>query len=160
MAIQNLAIADLAKCDEKELRPLLPCLARMTILKQLDNTKETIETRSQILSILVAIEEVNNIVALLGIDFYELEIDVRREQQLRYVKIKYSNQVIIIKFDENLHFTGKRLRMVIQIKIRHNFINFKMVSHWVLNGLILCRKFVSFYRNCFTFRHKFLNKIN
>lgn len=83
IAMQNLAIADLAKCNEKELLPLLPCLVRMTILKQLDNTKATIDIRSQILAILVSIEEVNNIVSLLGIDFHELETDVRKEQQLR-----------------------------------------------------------------------------
>lgn len=83
VAMQNLAIAELAKCDERELRPLLPCLVRMTILKQLDNTDTTIDMKKKILSILVGIEEVNNIISLLGIDFLELETDVRKEQQLR-----------------------------------------------------------------------------
>lgn len=83
MAMQNLTIAELSKCDEKELRPLLPCLVRMATLKQLDNTKTTIDGRTQILSLLVGIVEVNNIVSLLQIDFHELETDIRKEQQLR-----------------------------------------------------------------------------
>lgn len=83
MAMQNLTIAELANCDEKELRPLLPCLVRMATLKQLDNTKTTIDSKAQILSLLVGIIEVNNIVALLQIDFHELETDIRKEQQLR-----------------------------------------------------------------------------
>lgn len=83
MAMQNLNIAELTKCDEKEIRPLLPCLVRMATLKQLDNTKATIDSRAQILSLLVGIVDVNNIVSLLQIDFHELETDIRKEQQLR-----------------------------------------------------------------------------
>lgn len=83
MAMQNLNVAELTKCDEKELRSLLPCLVRMVTLKQLDNTKTTIDSRAQILSLLVGIVQVNNIVALLQIDFHELETDIRKEQQLR-----------------------------------------------------------------------------
>lgn len=85
IAMQNLTIAELTKCDEKELRPLLPCLVRMATLKQLDNTKATIDSKAQLLSLLVGIVEVNNIVALLQIDFHELETDIRKEQQLRYI---------------------------------------------------------------------------
>lgn len=83
MAMQNLTIAELVKCEEKELRPLLPCLVRMATLKQLDNTKTTIDSKSQILSLLVGIVEVNNVAALLQVDFHELETDIRKEQQLR-----------------------------------------------------------------------------
>lgn len=82
-AMQNLNIIELANCEQNELRPLLPSLVRMTILTPLDNTKRTIDTRKQILALLVSIEEVNNIVALLQIDYHELEIDIRKEQQLR-----------------------------------------------------------------------------
>lgn len=83
MAMQNLTVTELLNCNEEELRPLLPCLVRMTILKPLDNTKQTIDIRAQILSLLVGIEVVNNIVSLLQIDFQELETDIRKEQQLR-----------------------------------------------------------------------------
>lgn len=86
-AMQNLNISELADCDTHELRPLLPSLVRMTILPPLDNTKTIIETRKQILALLVPIEVVNNIVSLLQIDYQEIEIDIRKEQQLRYVSV-------------------------------------------------------------------------
>lgn len=82
-AMQNLDIGELTNCDPNELRPLLPCLVRMTLMPPLDNTKATLDARKQIMSLLVSIEEVNNIVALLQIDYHELETDVRKEQQLR-----------------------------------------------------------------------------
>lgn len=83
IAMQNLAIAELTKCDEKDLRPFLPCLVRMATLKRSDKTKKANESRALILSLLVSIVEVNNIAALLKIDFHELETDIRKEQQLR-----------------------------------------------------------------------------
>lgn len=82
-AMQNLNIGDLKRCRLNEIRPLLPCLVRMSLLTPLDNTKATIETRKMILSLLVSLEEVNNIVSLLQVDYHELETDVRKEQQLR-----------------------------------------------------------------------------
>lgn len=85
MAMQNLAAADLAKCAEDELRPLLPCLVRTSTLLGLDRTQETNELRSQALRQIVGIEQVNKVVALLQIDFQELEADIRKEQQLRLV---------------------------------------------------------------------------
>lgn len=90
-AMQNLNIGELKHCDIDEIRPLLPSLVRMSLLPPLDNTKSTIETRKQILSLLVSLEEVNNIVSLLQVKYHELEIDVRKEQQLRQ-KIGNSNQ--------------------------------------------------------------------
>lgn len=82
-AMQNLNIGDLKHCEISEIRPLLPCLVRMSLLSPLDNTQSTIETRKLILSLLVSLEEVNNIVSLLQVDYHELETDVRKEQQLR-----------------------------------------------------------------------------
>lgn len=82
-AMQNLNVADLKNCSITEIRPLLPCLVRMSLLSPLDNTQSTIETRKLILSLLVSLEEVNNIVSLLQVDYHELETDVRKEQQLR-----------------------------------------------------------------------------
>lgn len=82
-AMQNLNIAELAKCDASDIRPFLPSLVRMAILSPLENTKSVMEMRQVILSLLVGIEDVNSIVALLQIDYQELEGDVRKEQQLR-----------------------------------------------------------------------------
>lgn len=84
-AMQNLDIAQLATCSQQEIRPLLPCLVRMSLLSPLDNTKGWAEARKQILSLLVGIEVVNNIVSLLQVNYHELEIDVKKEQQIRYV---------------------------------------------------------------------------
>lgn len=82
-AIQNVNIKELSKCSQKEIRPILPCLVRMSLITPLDITKECVEARKEVLSILSGIESVNSIIALLSIDFHALEIDVRKEQQLR-----------------------------------------------------------------------------
>ncbi|XP_015518272.1 integrator complex subunit 2 isoform X1 [Neodiprion virginianus] len=82
-AIQNVHIKELSTCSQKEIRPILPCLVRMSLISPLDITKECAEGRKEILTILSGIELVNSIVALLSIDFHALETDVRKEQQLR-----------------------------------------------------------------------------
>lgn len=82
-AIQNVNIKELSKCSQKEIRPILPCLVRMSLISPLDITKACVEGRKEILTILSGIESVNSIVALLSIDFHALEIDVKKEQILR-----------------------------------------------------------------------------
>jgi len=82
-AIQNVDITELSKCTPKEIRPILPCLVRMSLISPLDNTRECAEGRKEILTLLSGIELVNSIVALLSIDFHALESDVKKEQQLR-----------------------------------------------------------------------------
>ncbi|XP_062559708.1 integrator complex subunit 2 isoform X1 [Armigeres subalbatus] len=90
-AIQNLNIVELAQCSVSEIRPLLPCLVRMSLLPPLDGTKTWMDSRKQLLSVLAGIEVVNNIVSLLQVSFHELEVDVKKEQQLRQ-KIGYTAQ--------------------------------------------------------------------
>lgn len=82
-AMQNLNISELSESEISEIRPLLPSLVRMSLLSPMDNIKSGVESRKQILSLLVGIEVVNNIVSLLQVDYHELEIDVKKEQQLR-----------------------------------------------------------------------------
>jgi len=82
-AIQNVDITELSLCSHKDIRPILPCLVRMSLISPLDITKECVEGRKQVLTILSGIESVNSIIALLSIDFHALETDVRQEQQLR-----------------------------------------------------------------------------
>lgn len=82
-AMQNLNIAELTECSPGEIRPLLPSLVRMSLLSPMDGLKSGVDSRKQILSLLVGIEVVNNIVALLQVNYHELEIDVKKEQQLR-----------------------------------------------------------------------------
>lgn len=82
-AMQHLNIVELASCVQREIRPLLPSLVRMSLLSPYDSTQSAVDQRKQILSLLVGIEVVNNIVSLLQVDYHELEIDVKKEQQLR-----------------------------------------------------------------------------
>ncbi|XP_066600597.1 integrator complex subunit 2 [Prorops nasuta] len=82
-AIQNVNIKRLSDCPSKEIRPILPCLVRMSLISPLDMTKKCVEGRKEVLTILSGIESVNSIIALLSIDFHALETDVRKEQQLR-----------------------------------------------------------------------------
>lgn len=81
-AVQNLNISDL---NSRETRPFLSSLVRCGILDSanFDKSREWFEVRKQILLILVESEIVNNIVALLQVNYNELEIDIKKEQQLR-----------------------------------------------------------------------------
>ncbi|XP_042238877.1 integrator complex subunit 2-like isoform X3 [Homarus americanus] len=82
-AIEKSDIHTLACCREEEIRPILPCLVRMSLIAPLDHSEECIAGRKVILRILSGIEVVNSLVALLSIDFPALEVDVKKEQQLR-----------------------------------------------------------------------------
>ncbi|KAK7076638.1 Integrator complex subunit 2, partial [Halocaridina rubra] len=82
-AIEKSDIHTLAYCREEEIRAILPCLVRMSLIAPLDHSEECISGRKVILRILSGIEVVNSLVALLSIDFPALEVDVKKEQQLR-----------------------------------------------------------------------------
>ncbi|CAH1111870.1 unnamed protein product [Psylliodes chrysocephalus] len=82
-AIQHVNVEELAKCTEQEIRPVLPCLVRMGLISPLDTSKKCMNMKVTILTIVSGMELVNSIVALLSIDFHKLEIDVKKEQQLR-----------------------------------------------------------------------------
>lgn len=86
-AIQNLNITELLKCTEKEIRPFLLSIVRSSLLRpeegNLDENREWVNIRKDLLLILVGSEVVNNIVALLQVNYNELESDIKKEQQLR-----------------------------------------------------------------------------
>ncbi|XP_055912059.1 integrator complex subunit 2 [Eupeodes corollae] len=82
-AMQNLNIQELSSYTQNEIRPILPSLVRMSLLSPLDNTKSSMDSRKQILALLVGIEVVNNIVAFLQVNYHELETDLKKEQQTR-----------------------------------------------------------------------------
>lgn len=90
-AIQNLNINELidknvdpACANLSEIRPFLSSFVRSSIISaNFDKTHEWFEFRKQILLILVESEIVNNIVALLQVNYNELEVDIKKEQQLR-----------------------------------------------------------------------------
>ena len=82
-AIQNVDIDMLSELTEVQLRPILPCLVRMSLCAPLDTSERWTQERKKILKCLSGIEVVNNLVGLLSIDFHALEQDARKEQQLR-----------------------------------------------------------------------------
>lgn len=78
-AMQNLDITSLASYPETEIRPVLPSLVRMSLLSPLDNTESSMESRKQILAVLIGIEVVNSIVSYLQVNYHELENDLKKE---------------------------------------------------------------------------------
>ena len=55
----------------------------MSLIAPLDQSTSCMTARSRVLQVLSRCETVNNIVALLSINFHQLELDVKREQQMR-----------------------------------------------------------------------------
>ena len=82
-ALERADMIALSKCKEEEIRPILPCLVRMSLIAPIENTIESTAARKAILKILSGIETVNAMVALLSVDFVTLESDFKKEQQLR-----------------------------------------------------------------------------
>lgn len=82
-AMQNLDITALATFPQHEIRPVLPSLVRMSLLAPLDNTTSSMESRKQILSVLIGIEVVNSIVSYLQVNYHDLEQELKRELQVR-----------------------------------------------------------------------------
>jgi integrator complex subunit 2 len=87
-AVQNLNINELLKCTEKEIRPFLLSMVRSSLLLSNesttdDTTQRWLDKRKDLLLILVGSEIVNNFVALLQVNYNELESDIKKEQQLR-----------------------------------------------------------------------------
>ncbi|CAI6365811.1 unnamed protein product [Macrosiphum euphorbiae] len=82
-ALLNVDILELCKLSAKDIRPVLPCLVRMSLISSADNMADYADGKKDVLTLLSGIELVNSIVALLSIDFHSLEIDVKKEQILR-----------------------------------------------------------------------------
>lgn len=119
-AIQNVDVDSLAALPEWELRPLLPCLVRMALCSPLDQRKEWGQKKKTVLKILSGIELVNSLVALLSIDFHALELDVKKEQQLRLKLGPHSGDSILVSSLQNslaLEFersdAARKLRLVL-----------------------------------------------
>ncbi len=87
-AILTVDVDSLSELPEAELRPILPCLVRMSLCSPLDLSDRWTVDRKKILKCLSGIEVVNSLVGLLSIDFHALETDARKEQQIRLVPSK------------------------------------------------------------------------
>lgn len=88
-AIREVNTDVITSIDLKQLRAILPILARMSLCAPLDSGPKWLAKRKLIQRKLAGIECVNNLVSLLAVDFHALEIDVKKEQQLR---VKMGNQ--------------------------------------------------------------------
>ncbi|XP_012161809.1 integrator complex subunit 2 [Ceratitis capitata] len=91
-AMQNLDIKALSTYPSYEIRPVLPSLVRMSLLSPLDNTESSMESRKQILAVLIGIEVVNSIVSYLQVNYHELEQDLKKELQARQKSMYFEGQ--------------------------------------------------------------------
>jgi len=82
-AISSVDVCKILKCSNEQLRPILPCLVRMSLITPLDHSATCLNARTRVLQVLSRIDTVNNIVALLSINFFEMLNDLKKEQQLR-----------------------------------------------------------------------------
>ena len=82
-AISNVDIDEICNLNEKELRSILPSLVRISLCTSLDNSEYWQWKRKKILKLLSESEITNTIVSYLSIDFQALEIEVKKEQNLR-----------------------------------------------------------------------------
>lgn len=82
-ALKDVDIETLTKCSSEEIRPIIPCLVRMALISPLDVTRYCAEAKKDILTLLSGIDLVNFIVSLLSIEFHALEVDLKKEQQIR-----------------------------------------------------------------------------
>lgn len=83
LAMQTMDIGVLKTFQKNEIRKILPSLVRMSLLSHIQNTKSKMDLRREVLSLLVEIEVVNNIVQYLQVNYNELEIELKKEQQQR-----------------------------------------------------------------------------
>lgn len=88
-AMQNLDVDRLSKCSDEEIRAVLPCLSRMSLIAPLDLSFECTQSKRMVFKILAGREIVNSVVGLLSVDFKDLERDVKNEQSLRYIRCFY-----------------------------------------------------------------------
>ncbi|VVC92951.1 unnamed protein product [Leptidea sinapis] len=82
-ALKDIDLSTLTKCSPEEIRPIIPCLVRMALISPLDVTRQCSEAKREILTLLSGIDLVNFIVSLLSIEFHALEVDLKKEQQMR-----------------------------------------------------------------------------
>ena len=81
--INQLDVVGLLQIPLPEVRPLLPTLVRMSLCSSLDASAHWEETRKFLLQLISRMSAVNDIIALLSVDFHDLEEDARKEQQMR-----------------------------------------------------------------------------
>lgn len=116
--IKNLDITILNTCTKREIRPILPCLVRMTHAATIDMSRNNSKIRVDILTIIYKMESVNSIIELLSVDFNVLECDVKRAIHLYQKGVSQSflikNPVcncLALEFERSSY--SRRIRLVL-----------------------------------------------
>lgn len=80
------ATTELAEFTQDELLPFLPILARSCLLQpeSLEGGGGITPNSTETLTAILEIERMNHVVNMLSVDFLALEIDLKKELQLRY----------------------------------------------------------------------------
>lgn len=150
-ALQNLNMEELTKCTEQEIRPILCSLVRCSLLEE---KKGWTDTRKQILYILVGIEKVNDIVSLLQISYHDLEIEIKKEQQLRLVL--HLNH--LLDPSNSLLISDKRLEAISKTQL--SFTNYQTECCSVSRKSMWREKFALLFRSYFSFSLKSRSSIS
>lgn len=82
-AMNMLDIDALANLDDEQVRPLLPTFTRIALCPSLDSSNYWSREKKRLLEIICRFEVTNVILTLLSVDFLALEVQVKKEQQLR-----------------------------------------------------------------------------
>ncbi|XP_054166627.1 integrator complex subunit 2-like [Oppia nitens] len=107
--IRDLDLDAIERLDLPAIRPILPTLVRMGWCVPLDTSDHWSQQRKNIQKMLSGIEVINNIVHLLSIDFHALEMDVRKEQQLRFkVGVAANDSLLISALTDGLALEFER----------------------------------------------------
>lgn len=81
-AIQNIDCEKIHKADRKHIRPLLPCIVRMTVCHPLDLSSSWADKIQDFWQIIYHDENVNGIISILDINYLHLEKDTEAEKNL------------------------------------------------------------------------------
>ena len=168
-ALQTVNVEELSNCSDVELRPVLASLVRMSLIASLDKSSKCAEDRTSVLRILSRIELVNNLVALLSIDFHALETDVRKEMILRSKVGNASGDSVLISnlnIGPALEFersdATRRLRLVLSelLAIMGQVIKLQHVVASVAEKYDIHTNFLTLLRTCqYLFRFKARRRI-
>lgn len=132
--IQALNFDQIAKLPLLEKRIILPCLSRMCLCDTLDVSSRWKENRKKIKQILLEFAEVNNLAQMIKFDYNLLEIEVKKEMNLR---LKMGNN-----YSDSFLLGSTRLEHSV-VKSFENF-DLRFQMKLVLNELI---KLMAYLRN-------------
>lgn len=87
-ALYSLNIEEICSMSTIDIRPILPCLVRMTFTSSTDNWGDCPHQKLTLLAFLSEMYEADSIIGLLAVNFQLLEKEIKEEQISRYLMIK------------------------------------------------------------------------